>query len=319
MAVGLDIAKHDFQAALLSPDGRCRVHRFDQGAAGVQALRAWLRRHDALHAPIGMEATGVYSAPLAEALHAHGHRVSIINPARVKAYGRSELTRAKTDRVDARLIARFVAERRPAPWAPPPAAVRELQALHQRLVAVERMARQEHNRLETTAPAMQASIHRIRAALHDEIDQLKRAIRAHIRTHRCLRRPARLLRSIPGIGEAVVLEVLVRLPQIQRCRNVRAWVAQAGVDPRPYESGTSIQARAHLSKRGDATLRHALYMPSLCAMQHNPVIRAFVQRLRQRGKNGKAIACAAMRKLMHLIYGVLNSNKPFDPKLHLQT
>lgn len=318
MAVGLDIAKQDFQAAVLGADGRCRVRRFDQGRAGLRALRAWLERHNALKAPIGLEATGIYSAPVAEALYEHGHRVSVINPARIKAFGRSELQRAKTDRVDAKLIARFVADRRPAPWAPPPAAVRELQALHQRLQALQTMAGQEHNRLETTASLMQDSIRRIQAALHQEIAQIERRIRAHIRAHRCLRRPARLLRSIPGVGEAVIVEVLVRLPQLERCRNVRAWVAQAGVDPRPYQSGTSIQVRAHLSKCGDAHLRQALYMPSLSAMQHNPVVRAFAQRLRERGKNGKAIACAAMRKLLHLIYGVLNSQKPFDPQIHLQ-
>lgn len=319
MAVGLDIAKHDFQAAVPGPDGGYRVRRFDQGKAGIQALRAWLKRQDALDAPIGLEATGVYSEPVAEALHEAGHRVSVINPARIKAYGRSELQRAKTDRVDAKLIARFVAAQRPALWAPPPAAVRELQALHQRLIALETMASQEHNRLETTAPAMQASIHRVRATLHEEIDQLRRRIRAHIRAHRCLRRPARLLRSIPGVGDTVILEVLVRLPQIQRCRNVRAWVAFAGVDPRAFESGTSIRGRAQISKRGDARLRQVLYMPSLSAIQHNPVIRAFTDRLDEKGKNGKVIACAAMRKLLHLIYGVLNSEKPFDPQLHLQT
>lgn len=318
MAVGLDIAKHDFQAAVPGPDGGYRVRRFDQGKAGIQALRAWLKRQDALDAPIGLEATGVYSEPVAEALYEAGHRVSVINPARIKAYGRSELQRAKTDRVDAKLIARFVAAQRPALRAPPPAAVRDLQALHQRLTALKRMAAQEHNRLETTAPDMQDSIRRVRATLQDEIDQFIRRIRAHIRAHRCLRRPARLLRSIPGIGEAVILEVLVRLPQLQRCRNVRAWVAYAGVDPRAYESGTSIRGRAHLSKRGDATLRQILYMPSLSAMQYNPVIQAFAQRLRERGKNGKVIACAVMRKLLHLIYGVLNTQKPFDPQPHLQ-
>lgn len=318
MAVGLDIAKQDFQAAVPGPDGRYRVRRFDQGEAGIKALRAWLKRHDALDAPIGLEATGVYSEPVAEALHKAGHPVSVINPARIKAYGRSELQRAKTDRVDAKLIARFVAAQRPALWAPPPAAVRELQALHQRLTALKTTAAQEHNRLETTAPAMQDSIHRVRAMLQDEIDKLTGRIRTHIQAHRSLRQPARLLRSIPGIAETVVLEILVRLPQLERCRNVRAWVAQAGVDPRIYESGTSIRARAHLSKRGDAALRKALYMPSLAAMRFNPVIRVFVQRLKERGKNGKVIACAAMRKLLHLIYGVLNTQKPFDPNLHLQ-
>lgn len=318
MAVGLDIAKQDFQAALPGPDGRYRVRRFDRDSAGFQALWAWLKRHDALKAPVGLEATGIYSAPVAEALYEQGLRVSVINPARIKAYGRSELQRAKTDRVDAKLIARFVAAQRPALWAPPPAAVRELQALHQRLRALQSTDRQEYNRLETTAPSLQDSIRRVRATLQEEIDQLIRRIRAHIRAHRCLRRPARLLRSIPGIGEAVILEVLVRLPQLERCRNVRAWVAYAGVDPRAYESGTSIRGRAHLSKRGDATLRQILYMPSLSAMQYNPVIQAFAQRLRERGKNGKVIACAVMRKLLHLIYGVLNSQKPFDPQAHLQ-
>ncbi|HKJ22590.1 MAG TPA: transposase, partial [Gammaproteobacteria bacterium] len=80
MTVGLDIAKHDLQAALLDNDGRFRVHRFDQGEAGIQALRAWIKRHDALEAPIGLEATGIYSEPVAEALHGCGHRVSVINP-----------------------------------------------------------------------------------------------------------------------------------------------------------------------------------------------------------------------------------------------
>lgn len=170
MAGRISMSKQDFQAALMVPDGRCRVRRFNQGGAGSQSLRAWIERQDVL------EATDIYSEPVAQVLYEHGQRVSFINPTRIKEFGRSELKRAKTDRVDAKLIARFMATQRPEPWVPSPAAVRDLQARDQRLRALQIMGRQEYNRPETTA-ALQESIHRVRVTVRDGIDQLTRHIR----------------------------------------------------------------------------------------------------------------------------------------------
>lgn len=101
------------------------------------------------------------------------------------------------------------------------------------------------------------------------------------------------------------------MSDLKRFDNAKQYAAYIGLNPKQYTSGTSVKGKTRISKTGSSALRHALYMPALTAMQYNPTIRLFSQRLKQNGKKGKAIVCAAMRKLIHIIYGVLKSGSPF--------
>ena len=312
IAIGVDIAKLKFDAASLIAD-KYKHKTFDNNELGYEAFIAWLLSlcGDANHL-ICMESTGAYSLPLADFLVAQGYAVSLVNPAKIHAFAKSELSRAKTDKADAKLIARYALIMQPALWTPPPANIRELQALVRRVEHLLEMIRMERNRQETANPKVIDSINTVLATLDDELEATRKAIRDHIDHHPDLKSRSDLLGTIPGIGEASIAHLLIALSDHHGFTKAKQVVAFAGLAPALRQSG-QWSGNTHIAKNGDALLRKALYMPALCALRFNPLIRVFCQRLKANGKNGKTIACAAMRKLIHMAFGVLKSGKPFDP------
>lgn len=208
--LGLDIAKRKFDAALLPQPGRCVHQQFSNNPNGFAQLARWLQGHTTgpLHACL--EATGTYGDAVALFLHQQGHRVSVVNPARIKAFGKSELSRTKTDKADAALIARFAAAATPRPWTPLAPEQRQLQALVRRLEAVQRMRQQERNRLdlEATDSLVAESLREHLAHLDQQIRQLQQRLRTHVHSHSSLQQQSDLLQSIPGIGATTALHVL---------------------------------------------------------------------------------------------------------------
>ena len=261
-----------------------------------------------------MEATGVYGEALATFLCDLGYYVCVVNPAKIKGFSRGELTRTKTDKADAKLIARFCRAMNPAPWHPEPPHIRELQALVRRLEALQDMYQQESNRLEGATKTVQSSIEVIKTKLDQEIDEIRKKIKNNIDQHPDLRDKQKLLETIPGVGEATISQVLAFMP-IHKFASAKQLTAFIGLNPREYTSGTSINGRTSLSKMGNSKLRKAFYMPALVAKHHNPIIKAFCERLKGNGKSTMLIIGAAMRKLVHIIYGVLKSGKAFDANL----
>jgi transposase len=146
--LGIDISKAKFDVALLRPDGKLHHRVFHNSPAGFQQLSACLSKQKAHSIHAFMEATGTYGEALAAYLHSAGHLVSVINPAIIKAFASTEMTRTKTDKADAALIARYCYKHQPAPWSPPPPEISDLQALVRRLEALLEMLQQERNRLE---------------------------------------------------------------------------------------------------------------------------------------------------------------------------
>jgi transposase len=227
--------------------------------------------------------------------------------------------RNKNDRADAAILARFCAVMRPEGWTPPPVAYRELRAWVDRLQALKDIRQQEANRLEAHEAAQQTAVFQ-HVKLHidwldQQIDQLQSDINDHIDRHPELRRDAELIESIPGIGKTTVAKVLAYIGDVRRFRNAKALAAFVGVTPRQRLSGTSVKGRTVMSRSGHATLRMALYMPGLVARRHNPALKIFGDRLKSAGLVPKAVVGAVMRKLVHLIYGVVTSGKPFDLRL----
>jgi transposase len=263
-----------------------------------------------------MEATGTYGDALATYLHEAGHPVSRVNPAAIKAYAQSHLSRTKNDRVDAALIAGFCAERRPPAWAPPTPELRELRALVRRLDSLVEMRTMEENRLSSgiTVEAVRESVGELIAHLAEQISRTEALIRDHINSHPGLRSQRELLDSIPGVGEATAAVLLAEVPDITEYRSARQVAAFAGLVPRERQSGSSVRGRVRLSKIGNARLRKALYFPAVTALRCSPFFQRWAEGLRQRGKSKMAVIGAAMRKLIHLAYGVLKTGKPFDPE-----
>jgi transposase len=314
--LGIDISKVKFNVCLIDDDGKLRHKLFPNTAPGFAQLKEWLAKHGVQHIHACLEATGTYSEPLALFLHKAGQKVSVVNPAAVKAFAASRLSRTKTDKVDAELIARFCQAQEPPAWSPPAMEVRELQALVRRLDALIEMRVSEENRLSSgiTVEAVRHSVEGHLAYLNEQIERTQELIRAHIDNHPRLKRQRELLDSIPGIGETTAAVLLAELTDLKQYRSARQVAAYAGLVPRERQSGSSLRGRARLSKIGNARLRKALYFPAITAIRCSPFFQAWVEGLRERGKCKMTVICAVMRKLVHLAYGVLKSGKPFDPE-----
>jgi transposase len=315
-ALGLDISKLKFNACLINQSGKLRHKVFTNADDGFARLAEWLAKQGALHTHACMEATGAYGEALALHLHAAGHTVSVVNPAAVKAFAQSRLSRTKTDKVDAELIARFCLAQRPRAWSPPAPEVRELQALARRLESLVEMRVAEENRLSSgiTVKAVRRSVEEHVAYLNEQIRRTEELIREHISRHPTLRRQSELLDSIPGVGEATAAVLLAEITDVKQYRSARQVAAYAGLAPREWRSGSSVRGRVRLSKIGNARLRRALYFPAITALRCSPFFQQWAEGLRQRGKCKMAVIGAAMRKLIHLAYGVLKTGEPFDPE-----
>jgi transposase len=315
IVVGVDIAKAHFDVARLA-EGKYRHKKFDNTPEGFALFAEWLAGFGDEAPHVCMEATGAYSVPLAEYLVGRGFLVSVVNPAKVAAFAKSELSKAKTDKADAKLIARYALAMRPVPWAPPPREIRELQALLRRVEHLLEMERMEKNRLDTADSAVAGSIQAVLATLEQELQATRDKIRQHIDNHPNLRDRQDLLESIPGVAAATSAWLLVVLSEHYGFTDAKQAVAQVGLAPVIRQSG-KWAGKTRLSKTGDPMVRKALYMPILSALQFNPAIRAFCQRLKAKGKHGMAVNCAAMRKLIHIAFAILKSGRPFDPNFAL--
>lgn len=313
IVLGIDIAKRKFDCALLL-EQRFRTKVFENNASGIEACLRWIGHHVATPVHACIEATGPYAQALAEALHDAGHTVSLINPARSRAFCDSLGVRSKTDAVDARSLAHLCQALKPERWIPAPRHVRELQELVRRLDALIQMRTQESNRLAVAHEAVRGSIEQMLAALDQHIEIIKQEIAKHIDQHPDLKAQHDLLDSVPGIGPATSAWLIAEL-SAKHFTSARAAAAFVGLTPAHRLSGTSVQGKPRLSKRGNAQLRKALYWPAITALRCNPIVRALGERLRARGKHKMAIIAAAMRKLIHIAFGVLKSRKPFDPTL----
>jgi transposase len=310
--LGIDIAKQRVEVALLV-EGKVKNKSFKNAPDGFEALALWLRKLGIQQVSACLEATGNYGEDLAIYLHEAGHTVSIVNPARIKGFAQSELTRTKTDKVDAGIIARFCLAMNPESWVPPSPEIRSLRALVRRAGSLIEMRSQEKNRLSTAHESVTPLIKEHIDYLDKEIKKVRDQIADLIDRDPNLRQKKDLLASIPGIGKATIAALLSELDNLGKFTHVRELVAFIGLAPRETLSGSSIKGKPRLCKTGNARLRKALYMPALVSIRYNPMMIAFYNRLKEKGKNGKVIVCAIMRKLVHVIFGVLKSGKKYDP------
>ncbi len=312
IVLGIDVSKLTLDMALIF-DNRTLCRQFQNSTAGFKSFAAWLESLQIKQVHACLEATGIYGEAVALFLHECGHRVSVVNPLRIKGYAQSNMQRNKTDRLDARLIADFCQTQKPESWPPPSLEVKHLQSLVRRVEVLEEMLQAEENRLTNAAPEIKSSIERIITLIKEEISELERQIKKHISQNSNLKEQSELLQTIPGIG-ARTANLLLSEIEFDRYDSARAIAAQAGVTPRKKQSGTSLK-QTSLSKLGNARIRRALYFPAIVARQHNEIVKEFAKRLKKNGKTPMQIVCAAMRKLLHIAFGVLKHKRAFDASL----
>lgn len=313
--LGIDIAKEKFDAALLK-DERQHAKTFKNSLAGYNSLCKWLKKHGVTEFHACMESTGAYWEELAEHLHDNGYKVSVVNPACIKSFRCAELTRTKTDPVDALTIATYCKKMTPAEWTPPAVELKELQAMVRRLDALKGMHTQEANRLAVPnqPETVMLNIETFLSFIEEQIGQLEGQISDHVDRHPNLKKENDLLQTIPGIGKTSSVQLLAEMVDVHKYHSARQLAAQAGLTPREHRSGSSVHGKPRISKIGSGRLRRALYFPAIVSKKHNPIIREFCERLQSAGKPKMVVIAAAMRKLLHIVYGVLTSGKPFDPE-----
>lgn len=247
-----------------------------------------------------------------QVLHGSGIQISIVNPSRVKAFGQSELTRNKTDKLDAALIARFCRAHKPAAWTPPAANMRELRELVRRCDALKVARAREINREKsgTASSVVAASITKHLEWLDRQIDEMMVAVQDLIAADPALRRNHELLRSIPGIGPVTAPVVLAELPNIAEF-TPKALAAFAGLSPEENSSGSRVSRSSRISRMGSERLRRAMYMCALISKRRNPALAIFVTRLVAAGKPPKVILIAVARKLLVFAHAVIRTQSPF--------
>jgi transposase len=311
--LGVDISKLTFDVALLN-DNKVKTKKFSNTSKGFSELKQWLKNKGIDNAHVCMEATGGYEAKMAEYLYDNNFKVSVINPARIKGFSMSKLSRVKTDKADSELIARFCQVMQPDLWQPIPKHIQELQQWVRRLDTLIANKNQENNRLDEASDVVAVNISAHIEFLDKQIKEVEELISNHIKGHRDLNDKSKLLDSIPGIGEKTIGVILAFL-SIENFDSAKQVAAFVGLNPKPRQSGSSVLGVGRISKTGAADLRKAFYMPAVVSIRFNPIIKDFAKRLSNAGKAKMVVVIAAMRKLLHIIYGVLKNKMPFNENI----
>ena len=307
--VGIDVSQEWLDVGIRPTDGPAECVAND--AAGIDAL---VSRLEALGpARIVLEATGGLEQPLVAALAAAGLPVALVNPRQVRDFARASGRLAKTDALDAAVLAHF-AEAVPVPLRPLPDAetrqLRELLARRRQLLA---MLVAEGQRLRAAGPALRAGIEAHIAWLEQERERIEAELQTSIQDSPHWRAQDQLLQSVPGVGPQLSRTLLAQLPELGQVDR-RQVAALVGVAPYNRDSGHWRGRRSIWG--GRATVRAALYMGALVATRYNPVISDYYQRLLDRGKPKKVALTACMRKLLVILNAILKSNTPWQAPQH---
>jgi transposase len=269
-----------------------------------------------------IEPTSTYHERLIASLASAGIGHVLVSPLRARRYASSLGLRAKTDRVDARMLARMGEREMLAESRPPEEGKQRLRALRRHLQWLEDEAISVRNRLGAanaspyTPSSVLRTLRRLVKDLERQAEETEREIERTVKEDQELSTRAQLLTSVPGIGVKSALLMLTELPSPEECADSRSWPAFCGATPKTVQSGKV--SYAVLSRAGRPDLRAHLYMPAMVAMRANPAVAAYAARLAARGKTGKKAIMAAMHKLLRICFGVLKTGRPFDPTLHLK-
>lgn len=295
--IGIDISKHKLDV-WASPQGAYRT--FENTPEGRLNLKAWLETLDPAY--IVLEAGGAYERPVTETLVNAGLPVSRLNPRQARDFAKATGQLAKTDRIDARLLAAYGQALHPKKTALPKQEQAELAAFVTRRRQLIDMATEEKNRLQTTLePEMKAEIQKHLVWLKEQIEGIDERIEQHVAATEELRKAQACLTGIKGIGATTAAILLAELPELGRSTPSQL-ASLVGVAPHNHDSG-AMRGQRHI-RGGRASVRCALYMAALSGIRHHEALRPFYKRLRENGKPAKVALIAAARKL--LIY--LNAN-----------
>jgi transposase len=321
--VGCDIAARSFTAAWSQADqAPARPLRYEQTPVGFTAFQAALA---ATGVPLAqtlvvMEATSTYWMQLATTLHSAGYAVSVVNPKQAHDFAKAVLQHAKTDPLDAKMLARLGSTLQPARWTPPPAIYQQLQqrlAWRDSLIHLRTQVQNQHHALLHEAVVVEAVVARqtaLLANLTEQISAVERELRELLDSDDAWAASIVRLQSIPGVGLVTAAWLVVATANFTACATASAATAYLGLAPHPWESGSSVRGKPHIGHSGNARVRQALYMAALSAIRCNPILRTFYARLKAAGKPAKVALCAVARKLLQLAWALVTKQQTFDPE-----
>lgn len=305
--VGIDVSKKQLDVAVFPKGAAWSTLNEDASHQGL--VKALTRLRPAL---VVLEATGGYETAVAFALIEAGLPVAVVNPRQVRDFAKATGRLAKTDRLDAQILAQFASAVRPPVSLPQEKAAQELAALVARRRQLVDLLTAEKNRLQTAHPSLRAHIRKLNDILKASIQELDSQLRQRVETVPAWQEKAELLKTAPGIGAVSAVTLIAQLPELGTL-NRREIAALVGVAPFNCDSGQ------HRGKRkvwgGRSTIRAALYMSTITATRYNPALKLFYQRLRAAGKPAKVALTACMRKLATVLNAMLKHNQPWQDRL----
>lgn len=318
--VGLDVSAKKLDVAYRDRKRGVIKKVVDNEGSGHRELVQLLKRvASGRVVRIVLESTGIYGFEVAVALKGAGFEVMVANPRASSNFAKATMQRSKNDPMDAEMLLKFAESMEFRPWHAPSPAQIEVRAIARRVYALMGMIREEKNRMhaanqiEGTA-AIKKSIKSTLTAIEREVAKLRATALSLIKSDEQMAPRFELLLSVKGIGEISAIAILAELSALPPELTDRQWVAHAGLDPREFESGTSIHKVTRISKRGNKYLRSALYIPARVASRFDPGVATFAGRLRERGKKPLQIHVAVMRKLLHSIHAMFSSGEVFDSR-----
>jgi len=284
--LGIDVGKEELVVRLELEGVLVKEGEFANTKEGFKALKKWLKKAGVPMSELRvcMESTNVYWEEAADFFYDEGTTVHVANPVRIKGFARSQTQR-------------------------------KLRALHRHKESLTQAITKETNRLQTAKEsAVIDSIKAVISILEEQKAEIQKEIEQLIDNDTDLKEKLDLMVSIPGIGPKTAQALLAEMYDIENYDSARSVAADAGVTPAHHESGKSVRRKPRISRVGKGAVRSALFFPAMTAIKFNPIIRSFAQRLQLRGKAPKVVIGAAMRKLLHIVYGVIKNRTPFEPQ-----
>lgn len=313
--IGLDISKDTIDMQVMHTNTQFAHLQVANNAQGYQAIIKCLQALD-MPLKVCCEYTGIYYLGIATALHAANIPVSVVNPYQIKQFARMMLNKTKTDKQDAKLIARYAAYNPDLPaWQPPTPTMAECKAISARIEQLTKMLTMEKNRRYVTGDTMAASINRTIIHLEDELAQCKTALQNLIAEDDGLQELVTLAKSVPGVGDHVAAAYLPILAEISRFPSAKHLVSYLGLSPITTESGTSVRGQRRISKMGNPYLRKTLYMPARSLCLRSRLYRDWFKTRCEEGKHPKQLYVIMMRKIVTYLYKVITTKQVFNEKL----
>jgi transposase len=301
--VGIDVSKDRLDVAVL---GEERGWQVDNTQAGIAKLVQQMQ--EVCLELIVVEATGGYQRAVVDALFHAGLSVAVVNPARVRQFARACGLLAKTDKLDAQVLAVFGQRVQPKMYEGKSEAEKQLSDLLVRRKQVEEMLKAEQNRLRTTAPSIRSSMEQVIVCLKEQKKRLDEQIQLFLQEQPAWQEQTQILASAPGVGMVTTATLLAELPELGKLDRKKI-AALVGVAPMNYDSGKKRGYRK--TKGGRTNVRSVLYMSTLVATRYNPLIQTQYQHLLKRGKEKKVALTACMRKFLTILNAMVRDQQPF--------